>query len=284
MRVYQWVKNLLLFLPVALAHRLTDLHALSMCLLGFISFSFMASSVYILNDILDIEHDRTHPRKRHRPLAAGHMTMRTAWILLVTLFSVSTYISIVHLPIQFGMWLALYVVVTSAYSFALKRMVLIDVIVLAGLYSLRMAAGGALASVVVSTWLLGFSLFLFMSLAFLKRYTELKDTIDQEGCVVSGRGYHTGDAEFILVAGSSLGLVSVLVFTLYVTGPQVQALYTHPYLMWLIAPCIVYWISHLWLVAHRGGMHDDPIVFAARDPISWAICATVTLIAVMATF
>ena len=283
MRVYQWVKNLLLFVPLALAHRIADTHALLMCVLGFVAFSCAASAVYVINDLIDLEHDRQHPRKRDRPLAAGLITVHVAVLLVVVLLSVASYIAIAFMPPAFIMWLGFYAVVTTAYSLLLKRLVLVDVIALAGLYSLRMAAGGAAAEIAVSTWLLGFSLFLFMSLAFLKRYTELLDTIERDGRTVSGRGYHAGDAEFVLVAGASLGFVAVLVFTLYVNGPQVQSLYTRPYLMWLIAPCLVYWLSNLWLTAHRGGMHDDPIVFAARDTSSWSVGAAIVIIAIAAS-
>jgi 4-hydroxybenzoate polyprenyltransferase len=187
------------------------------------------------------------------------------------------------MPLPFTLWLLTYAAVTSAYSFILKRVVLVDVISLAGLYALRVAAGGAAAQVEVSPWLLGFSLFLFMSLAFLKRYAELRDTIERDGTHVSGRGYHVGDANFVMVAGTALGFVAVMVFTMYVNGPQVQALYRHPYRLWLIAPCLVYWVGHLWLTAQRGGMHDDPIVFAARDKHSWAVGAAIAAIAVAAT-
>jgi 4-hydroxybenzoate polyprenyltransferase len=189
----------------------------------------------------------------------------------------------VLMPLPFTLWLLTYAAVTSAYSFILKRVVLVDVISLAGLYALRVAAGGAAAQVEVSPWLLGFSLFLFMSLAFLKRYAELRDTIERDGTHVSGRGYHVGDANFVMVAGTALGFVAVMVFTMYVNGPQVQALYRHPYRLWLIAPCLVYWVGHLWLTAQRGGMHDDPIVFAARDKHSWAVGAAIAAIAVAAT-
>jgi 4-hydroxybenzoate polyprenyltransferase len=281
-RAYQWVKNLLLFVPIALAHRISDVEALVACLLGFIAFSCTASAVYIVNDIADLEHDRRHPRKRNRPLAAGHLSVGTASAIAVALVAVALTLTIMALPPEFGLWLGIYAVVTSLYSFILKRMVLVDVIALAGLYSLRMAAGGAAADVPVSTWLLGFSLFLFMSLAFLKRYTELLDTIERDGHVVSGRGYHAGDASFVLVAGTALGFVAVLVFTLYVNAPQVQTLYTRPFLMWLVAPCLVFWVSHLWLSAHRGHMHDDPIVFAARDGMSWLVGIAITIIVIAA--
>ena len=283
MRVYQWVKNLLLIVPLALAHRTGDIQALMACIWGMGAFSLVASSVYIVNDISDLEHDRAHPRKRFRPLASGAVSLSLAWTVVVVCVAAASVICVMIMPKAFTLWIITYAVATTAYSFVLKRIALVDVIALAGLYALRVAAGGSAAGVEVSTWLLGFSLFLFMSLAFLKRYAELRDTIEREGTHVSGRGYHVGDAEFILMAGTALGFVAVLVFTLYVNGPQVQTLYRHPSRMWLIAPCLVYWVSHLWLTAHRGGMHDDPIVFAARDKHSWAVGAAIAVVAISAT-
>ena len=283
MRLYQWVKNLLLMVPILLAHRTNDVSALLTCLWGMLAFSLVASSVYVVNDLADLEHDRKHPRKRFRPLAHGDLSVATARSIVALCIVLACFISLVMMPMAFTLWLLTYAVVTSAYSFVLKRVVLVDVIALAGLYALRVAAGGAAAQVEVSPWLLGFSLFLFMSLAFLKRYAELRDTIEREGTHVSGRGYHVGDASFVLVAGTALGFVAVMVFTMYVNGPQVQALYHHPYRLWLIAPCLVYWVSHLWLTAQRGFMHDDPIVFAARDKHSWAVGAVIAAIAISAT-
>jgi 4-hydroxybenzoate polyprenyltransferase len=283
MRLYQWVKNLLLLVPLLLAHRTHEVSALVTCLWGMLAFSLVASSVYVVNDLVDLEHDRLHPRKRFRPLANGDVSVGFARVIVGLCLIAASAISLLLMPMAFTLWLATYAVVTSAYSFVLKRIVLVDVITLAGLYALRVAAGGAAANVEVSPWLLGFSLFLFMSLAFLKRYAELRDTIEREGTHVSGRGYHVGDSTFVLVAGTALGFVAVMVFTMYVNGPQVQALYTHPYRLWLIAPCLVYWVSHLWLTAQRGGMHDDPIVFAARDAHSWAVGLAVAIIAMSAT-
>lgn len=283
MRLYQWVKNLLLLVPLLLAHRTHEMPALLTCLWGMLAFSLVASSVYVVNDLVDLEHDRVHPRKRFRPLANGDVSVGLARVIVGLCLVAAGAISILLMPVSFTLWLATYAVVTSAYSFILKRIVLVDVITLAGLYALRVAAGGAAANVEVSPWLLGFSLFLFMSLAFLKRYAELRDTIEREGTHVSGRGYHVGDSTFVLVAGTALGFVAVMVFTMYVNGPQVQALYTHPHRLWLIAPCLVYWVSHLWLTAQRGGMHDDPIVFAARDAHSWAVGLAVACIAMAAT-
>lgn len=282
-RVYQWVKNLLIIVPLLLAHKTHDTQAIMHCILGFVAISFLASSVYVLNDLADVEHDRAHPRKRYRPIASGAISIAQAWALVGVLMSGVVALCAFYLPIAFVTWLAVYAVTTTLYSFVLKRLVLVDVIALAGLYSLRIAAGGAAAAVEVSPWLLGFSLFLFMSLAFLKRYTELRDTIERDGHIVSGRGYHVGDASFVMIAGTALGFVAVLIFTLYVNGTQVQALYSHPNRMWLISPCLVFWISHLWLTAHRGGMHDDPIVFAARDAQSWIVGALIVVIAIAAT-
>ncbi|MFN4984874.1 MAG: UbiA family prenyltransferase [Ignavibacteria bacterium] len=282
-RVYQWVKNLLIFVPLMLAHKTNDAHAIMQCILGFAAMSFLASSVYVLNDLADVEHDRAHPRKRFRPLASGAISIPQAWITVAVLLTATAGLSFLYLPAGYVAWLGVYAVATTLYSFVLKRLVLVDVIALAGMYSLRIAAGGAAASVDVSPWLLGFTLFLFMSLAFLKRYTELRDTIERDGHIVSGRGYHVGDSSFVMMAGTALGFVAVLIFTLYVNGTQVQALYAHPNRMWLIAPCLVYWISHLWLTAHRGGMHDDPIVFAARDARSWIVGALIVVIAVAST-
>ena len=283
LRVYQWVKNVLLFVPIALAHELHDTQALISVLFGFVAFSCTASTVYIINDISDVEHDRMHPRKRHRPLAAGHISVPAAIALAGVLLACAVAITVTLMPPAFAGWLACYAVVTTVYSFVIKRLVLIDVIALAGLYSLRIAAGGAAADVPVSTWLLGFSLFLFMSLAFLKRYTELLDTIERDGRTVSGRGYHVGDADFVLVAGAALGFVAILVFTRYLDAQQVRDLYKHPEYLWLITPCLVYWVSHLWLRAHRGEMHDDPIVFAARDGASWIVGAAIVVITIAAS-
>jgi len=282
-RMYQWVKNLLIFIPLLLAHKTGDSNAIVQCVIGFFALSFLASSVYVLNDIADVEHDRAHPRKRYRPLASGALSISQAWILMLSMLSISSLLCFLYMPLNFVAWLCVYACATTLYSFVLKRIVLVDVITLAGLYSLRMAAGGVAAGVEVSPWLLGFSLFLFISLAFLKRYAELRDMTEREMPTVAGRGYHERDANFVMMAGTALGFVAVLIFTLYVNGPQVQQLYSHPSRMWFICPCLIYWVSHLWLTAYRGGMYDDPIVFAARDYPSWIVGGLVVLIAISAT-
>ncbi len=283
MRAYQWVKNLLILLPPMLAHRISDPGVFASAVLGFLSFSAIASAVYILNDIVDVENDRAHPRKQFRPLASRAITMQSAIAMVVVLLATGVGVAVAYLPFEFVLCLLTYMVVTTVYSFTLKRIVLVDAITLSVLYTLRIVAGGAATHIEVSEWLLGFSLFMFMSLAFLKRYVELLDTIERDGRTVSGRGYHVGDSQFVLVAGAALGYVGVLVFTLYVNAPHVQVLYHRPKLLWLCVPTIVYWISHVWLSAHRGVMHDDPIVFAARDVRSWAAGLVAVAIVVAAS-
>jgi 4-hydroxybenzoate polyprenyltransferase len=281
LRPHQWLKNALLFVPLALAHHLSDLNAVVMVTVGAVCFSLAASAIYTINDIVDRDADRTHPHKRDRPIAAGVITINQGYMLAMVLLMISAVIAWWVLPAPFLNMLVIYVAITTAYSFVLKKVVLLDVIVLAGLYVLRVAAGGAVASVPVSPWLFTFALFFFTSLAFLKRYTELKATVERDGRKISGRGYHVGDAEFILVAGSSVGLLSMLVIALYLQSEQVTALYAHPEWLWLVVPGLTYWVGRLWLLAHRGEMHEDAIHFAMRDGASYLVAlfliAVVTL-------
>ena len=271
LRLHQWVKNLLLFVPVILAHRLQDMDAMFNVVVAFFAFGLCASAIYTLNDITDVESDKQHPSKRKRPIASGQLSIAQASALAAVLLIVSAVIAFFWTPPEFAIWLVVYVLATTAYSFFLKRIVLVDVLVLALLYVLRVEAGAEAAGVVVSPWLLAFSLFMFTSLAFLKRYTELRLTIEHEGRIVSGRGYHVGDADFVLALGPATGLLAVLIFTLYLNGPEVQNLYLHPLRLWGVVPLLVYWISYVWLASFRGRMHDDPIIFAVRDGISYAV-------------
>lgn len=284
LRPHQWVKNLLLFVPIFLAHHLLDADALLHVVLGVVCFSLAASAIYTINDIADVESDRQHPQKRHRPVAAGEISVGSAWLTAVVLLAATAGLSSLMMPPAFAIWMIVYVAATLAYTYVFKKMVLVDVLVLAGLYTLRVAAGGAAAAVVVSPWLLAFGLFLFTSLAFLKRHAELSATIEREGRHISGRGYHVGDVHFILVAGPSLGFLALLVFTLYLQSPEVRQLYPNPNVMWALVPCMMYWISRLWLKAHRGEMHEDPILYAVRDGASYAVAAIILGIITLARF
>lgn len=283
LRVYQWVKNILLFVPILLAHRANDVDSMYVVVASFFAFCFVASAVYIVNDIVDLKHDRAHPTKRFRPLASGRVSTRMVIVLIPVLLGFATTLCLVFLNESFVYWLVAYGVSSMLYAFLVKRIVIADVLLLSGLYVIRVAAGGAAASVEVSTWLLGFSMFLFTSLAFLKRFSELRDAVGDEADTLGGRGYNLGDAGFIGVAGPSVGYISILIFTLYLSSHEVQVLYKNATMLWLLVPCMLYWVSRLWLLAHRGKVHDDPILFTFTDPPSYVVGIIAVAIVVFAS-
>lgn len=268
-RLHQWLKNILILLPALAAHRLGG--ALFSCILGFVSFSLCASSVYVLNDLLDLRSDRAHARKRLRPFAAGRIPLIKGALLFPALL-VSSLLIALMLPWRFLLVLAGYYALTCAYSFWLKRQTLVDVVTLACLYGIRLVAGSAAASIILSPWLVAFSIFLFFCLALVKRCAELVDrkARGKEGILV-GRGYSTEDIPALQAMSAASGFVSVLVLALYVDGPAVRALYSHPGRLWAIAVLLLYWVSRTILLTHRGLMHDDPVVFAAKDRTSLLI-------------
>lgn len=276
LRVHQWVKNLLVFVPVLLDHRL-QLPVLAKAALAFAAFCCAASGGYVLNDLLDLEADRKHSVKRHRPFAANLLSRSFGVVLVPLLFAVALLCSLWLSP-KFVALLGLYVVLTTAYSVYLKRVAVLDVILLAGLYTLRVLAGVAASHVRFSTWLLAFSMFLFLSLAFLKRYAELSELPAEAGDGLARRGYIRGDREWLGSMGGSSGYLSVLVLALYINSEQVIALYGTPLLLWLICPLLLFWVSRMWMLGHRGRMNQDPIVAAVRDPASYIIGAIVALI------
>jgi 4-hydroxybenzoate polyprenyltransferase/phosphoserine phosphatase len=267
LRLHQWLKNLLLFLPLLGAHQIFNPALLTDALVGFFAFGLCASSVYVLNDLMDLESDRRHPRKRHRPFAAGLLSPLAGVVVSAVLLTGAFGLALFVQP-AFVVWLAIYFVVTLAYTFWLKRKVLLDVMSLAGLYTLRIVAGGAAVGLAASFWLLAFSLFLFLSLAFVKRYSELQVMLAEGRDDAHGRGYRTGDLPLIQMLGIVAGFSAVLVMALYINGESVLKLYATPELMWLTVPILLYWISRMWVKAHRGLMHDDPVLFALRDPVS----------------
>lgn len=285
LRPHQWSKNLLVFVPTILAHDAelgtSSDPGLWHAMFAFLSFSVVASAVYTLNDLVDRQSDALHPRKRFRPLASGALSARAGVILIGVLLLVATPMAL-QLSDTFKLLLVVYFASTTLYSFWLKRLVLIDVLVLAGLYTLRIIAGGAATNTHVSTWLLMFSLCVFTSLAFLKRYTELRDTVEREGRAISGRGYRVGDAHFVLIAGTAIGYLAVLVFAFYLSGTDVTRLYEHPTRLWAAVPVFLYWINRMWLKAHRGEMHDDPVMFALRDGSTYILGAVTVVIVFVA--
>jgi 4-hydroxybenzoate polyprenyltransferase len=278
LRVHQWVKNLLVFVPVVLDHKIFRAVPLEKAATAFLAFCCAASSAYILNDILDVEADRRHPTKRHRPFAAGTLNPTIGAVLVPGLLAIAFIASWSTLPARFVELLAIYVVLTTAYSLYLKSVAVVDVLLLAALYTLRVLAGIAAAHVRFSTWLLAFSMFLFLSLAFLKRYTEVSAMDGVATEQVRRRGYIRGDREWLGSMGGASGYLSVLVLALYINSEQVVALYRNPLLLWLVCPLLLFWISRMWLLAHRGRIDDDPIVATVRDPVSYVIGCLVGVI------
>jgi 4-hydroxybenzoate polyprenyltransferase/phosphoserine phosphatase len=280
LRPHQWAKNVLIFLPLVLSHQLFDLNIFSLALLAFIAFSLVASSGYILNDFLDLAADRAHPSKRHRPFAAGLIPIRYGFPLFAALICFSFLVSLLMLPLAFTCMLALYLLITITYSFYLKQKLIVDVLVLAGLYTHRILAGSLAVAVPTSSWLLAFSMFIFMSLAFLKRYVELLHMTGDKR--LKNRNYEIDDIEMIASMGPTSGYIGVLVFSLYVSSEKVSLLYSSPFILWLICPILLYWITRVWFLAHRRQMLDDPVQFALTDRITWLIIACITLLVLLA--
>lgn len=267
LRTHQWLKNILLFIPLLAAHQIMDLHAWTVLFFAFISFSLCASAVYIANDLLDLESDRLHPRKHKRPFASGIVPIWLGFVLSPCLLLASIAFATATSP-AFMVWLAAYFILTCAYSLRLKRLVIVDCLTLAILYTLRIIAGATAIGMELSFWLLAFSIFLFLSLAFVKRYAELWSQQLTGKEKLHGRGYHTTDAPLIQTFGITAAYASVLVLALYINSDAVKLLYHTPEVIWGVVPLLLFWTNWMWLRAHRGEMHDDPLVFAVKDKVS----------------
>jgi len=282
MRLHQWSKNILLFLPILMAHQLTNTESILSVIWAFLSFSLCASSVYIFNDLLDVETDRKHPTKRNRPLASGAMSIITGIFLIVFLLCMGIGIAIVKLSTTFLFILFIYMISTTAYSLVLKQILLIDVIVLGGLYTLRVVAGSVASMVEVSSWLLVFSMFFFLSLAFMKRYADLILMKKNKYKSIAGRGYSIADLDLVQKTGVTSGFVSILVLALYINSIHVIELYKSPILIWFTLPVLLYWLMRMWMVTNRGEMTDDPIIYAAKDKISYVSISIIIIIMFLA--
>jgi 4-hydroxybenzoate polyprenyltransferase/phosphoserine phosphatase len=281
-RAHQWLKNLLLFVPIIAAHQLSDPSTWMSLIVAFFAFSFCASSVYITNDLFDLESDRLHPRKRSRPFASGIIPAWQGVLLMPVLLAVSLALALT-VGTEFLAWLALYFILTCAYSFGLKRLVLVDCLTLAMLYTLRIIAGTAAAYMDLSFWLLAESVFLFLSLAFVKRYAELSVQSQNGEDKAHGRGYYISDAPLIQVLGITSGYIAVLVLALYLNSAEVLLLYSSPALVWAAVPFMLFWISWMWMQANRGQMHDDPLLFALKDKASLLAGLGFALVLMMGT-
>lgn len=281
LRLHQWVKNLLLFAPLLLAHQLTVVRA-APGLLAFLSFGCAASACYIFNDLLDLENDRRHSRKRMRPFAAGDMSLPQGLALILALLGCAT-VPCFFLPTEFALWLAAYVLITSLYSLRLKRVAIADVLVLSALYTLRLFAGGAATGTAISPWLSTFAVFFFVSLALFKRLNELELLRQQKGTEIPGRGYRVADSDLIRSLGSAAAYASLAIFALYAAHPEVIRLYPHPARLWLVLAPLAFWLLRMGMLASRGQLHEDPVIFALRDRTSLALTALVLALAFSAT-
>ena len=272
MRLHQWMKNLLVFVPLMAAHQYADAPRDVLALMAFVVFSLTASSVYLLNDLVDVQDDRHHARKRHRPFASGALSLVTGWMVWPLLLLVAVVLSALFMPVLFSVSLGVYFVLTVAYSLHLKQLAVVDVLTLAALYTLRIIAGAAAIDVAVSFWLLLFSMFIFLSLALIKRYSELKVARDAgKTGALRGRGYEPDDLELVSSLGGSAGFIAVLVLALYIQDGQAEHLYAHPQLIWLVCPVLLFWVTKFlralaWLWA---GL----ITVIGTTPARWGVLA-----------
>jgi 4-hydroxybenzoate polyprenyltransferase len=283
MRLYQWVKNLLLFVPAITSHTIFDASVFGNAALAFLSFGFAASAGYLLNDLLDLEEDRRHIIKKHRPLASGRMFIGSGIVLAVACLSASALIARL-VPGTFLIALATYVLLTSMYSLFLKRFLVIDVLVLALLYTLRVIAGHLATGIPFSFWLLSFAFFLFLSLAFSKRAADLIQHRQDNQNGMPGRGYMTTDLEAVCIAGMCSGFLSSLVLALYINSDSVQLLYRHPAFLWGLQPILLYYITRLWVICRRGELTEDPILYTVRAPSTYGAALLAVVVLLAATF
>lgn len=281
LRIHQWIKNLLVFVPLILSHSWGKLDLVIASVLAYIAFSFSASAIYIINDFVDLEADRAHAHKRHRPFAAGSLPLYWGVILLPILL-LAAFVIALNVHASFALVLLGYIALTTIYSFYLKQFALLDVLALTTLYALRIIAGAVATGIGISYWLLTFSIFIFLSLALIKRYSELHNLKQLKSSRQKARGYHVEDLPIIILFGISSGYLAVLVTVLYIHDLQIDALYKHPLWLWPVSMAMMYWISRMWLLAHRGELHEDPVLFALRDRPSYGVVLLIAVCLFMA--
>ena len=268
-RFHQWIKNFLVFIPIFAAHKYFDWQKLLYAALAFISISLCASAIYVINDLLDLEVDRTHQDKKKRPLASGLFPIAFGLIISPLFLGVAFSLSLATLPDSFSLILLLYLFSSILYSFLLKSKMVVDVLILAGLYTLRIFAGSQATGVQASFWMLVFSAFIFLSLAFVKRAVDLYSLINSDDQDIKGRGYLVSDLGLVQMMGIGSGYLSVLVILLYLHDKNTTLIYSNPQILWLLSPILLFWINRIWLLSSRGVIHSDPIIFAIKDKTSW---------------
>lgn len=281
-RIHQWLKNGLIFVPLITSHKLFDLSLLFTSITGFFALCLCASGTYIINDLFDLNSDRSHPRKKMRPFASGDIPILKG-VVLSSLLIVSGLTISIWLDSAFSFVLCGYIGLTLGYSLVFKTIALVDTILLASLYTIRVIAGALLIEVNLSFWLITFSIFIFYCLALLKRVTELQN-LSNSGCEkINGRGYSLQDANTLRGMGISSGLLSIIVFALYINSSDMLLMYSRPQVLWLICPLLLYWINMLWLKTGREEMHDDPIVFTIKDHQSQIVFGLVAMLLAFAS-
>lgn len=280
-RVRQWVKNLLLFVPLLTAHQWQSAELILQAILGFFAFSFTASSVYLLNDLMDLESDREHNHKKHRPLAAGQFSIHAAVASMAVLLMTAVVLS-AYLNPWFYALLGLYIVINLGYSLYFKQTMLVDVLILSLLYVLRLVAGSIATTIPISPWLLSFAALVFISLALVKRTSELVNLTQQNKSKVPGRGYTHNHSSLLIRLGAISGYSSLAVLAIYITSPKVIQLYTHPNVLWFLIPLFFLWINRVWKLTRRGEVHEDPTIFALQDAPSYLIAVSALLVMFLA--
>jgi len=281
LRVHQWLKNLLLFVPLLVTKGFTHIDTIMLSVLGFISFSCLASATYIINDLLDLQSDRSHQRKKFRPIAAGLISIVQAKAMALVLFAISLAIAL-SIEGAFVLVLATYLALTLFYSFKVKQYIILDVLTLAMLYTIRIIAGAAILNVPVSFWLLSFSMFIFSSLALVKRCSELKSLANENKTQAKGREYETADFNVLMNFGTSLSMLAVLMFSFYINNNILTNQFQAPTILWLIIPALCYWLMRMWVKTSRGEMHDDPIIFSIKDKGSLMTVSFIVVITMLA--
>lgn len=282
LRPHQWSKNLIIFVPALAGHKLAQPVYWFYDVSAFIVFCLCASGAYVINDVMDVASDRRHPRKRNRPFASGALPLKLGWLLGLSLSLCGLVLAAV-LSAEFAVIAAVYIILTAGYSLWVRKMELLDVFFLAAFYIIRLIAGYT-AGIAYSAWLLMFSMFVFLSLALLKRHTEMSERpAETEGAMGHGRGYQPQDLALVSALGIGCGCLATLVLGLYVNSQQVLLLYHKPMVLLMLCPLWLYWISHVWLAGYRGEMHDDPIVFAFQDRNSYIVGFLILVVLWLAT-
>ena len=282
-RLHQWIKNLLVVLPLLASHQFSNVAAVKNVFILFFAFSTCASVTYIINDLLDLPSDRRHSIKSSRPFASGDLSIAQGLVLALGFSAVSLFLA-ACLPFSSRVVLGFYFALTLSYSVWLKQRLILDVLVLASLYTIRIVAGGVATHIKLSDWLISFSLFLFLSLAICKRSSELMNLLKANKTRTMGRSYKTGDLEPLNICGICTGMMACLLILFYATSRQASLLYATPRLLYFLCPLLFYWISRLWVLTFRGELKEDPILFAVRDRISYAVCVAMLIIASLAAF